>query len=80
MIIIQPPADLGSALRKARHALGLTPPELALVAGVSVRFIMELEAGKLTVRWATAMRVVDALGGELRLTGLARPNAMDSSF
>jgi HTH-type transcriptional regulator / antitoxin HipB len=67
---IQSPQQLGSALRAARKKLRLTQPELALAAGVGVRFIVELEAGKPTVRLATVLRVIDALGGALELHGL----------
>jgi len=42
--------DLGPALRQARKALHLMQSELALAAGVGVRFLVELEAGKPTVR------------------------------
>jgi predicted transcriptional regulator len=34
----------------ARKALGLTQADLALAAGVGLRFVVELEAGKPTVR------------------------------
>ena len=37
--------QLGQAIRSARKHLGLTQPQLALTAGVGVRFIVELEAG-----------------------------------
>jgi len=37
---------------------------------VGVRFIVELEAGKPTLRLETVLRVIDALGGELSLDGL----------
>lgn len=67
---MQSPQQLGNALRSARKQLGLTQPQLALAAGVGVRFIVELEAGKPTVRLGHVMRVVDALGGEIQLTGL----------
>jgi y4mF family transcriptional regulator len=63
--------DLGSALRQARKALHLTQSELALAAGVGVRFLVELEAGKPTVRLEHVLRVIDALGGSLQLSGLA---------
>lgn len=62
--------QLGEALRAARKHLGLTQPELALVAGVGVRFIVDLEAGKPTVRLENVLRVIDALGGDLQLSGL----------
>jgi y4mF family transcriptional regulator len=63
-------ADLGVALRSARKRLGLTQAELALAAGVGVRFLVELEHGKPSVRLALVLRVIDALGGELDLSGL----------
>ena len=61
---------MGQALRAARKQLGLTQPQLALAAGVGVRFIVDLEAGKPTVRLESVLRVIDALGGELQLSGL----------
>jgi y4mF family transcriptional regulator len=61
---------LGAALRTARKRLGLTQADLALAAGVGVRFIVDLEGGKPTVRLEQVLRVVDALGGSLALTGL----------
>jgi len=50
--------------------MGLTQQDLALAAGVGVRFIVDLEGGKPTVRLEQVLRVVDALGGSLALTGL----------
>lgn len=63
-------AQLGEALRSARKQLRLTQPQLALAAGVGVRFIVDLESGKPTVRLESVLRVIDALGGTLQLTGL----------
>jgi y4mF family transcriptional regulator len=70
MVTIQSPQQLGDALRIARKQLRLTQPQLALAAGVGVRFIVDLEAGKPTVRLETVMRVIDALGGVINLSGL----------
>ncbi|BBL58665.1 helix-turn-helix transcriptional regulator [Methylomonas koyamae] len=70
MINIHSTQQLGQALRTARKHLGLTQSELALAAGVGVRFIVDLEAGKPTVRLETVMRVIEALGGEVMLDGL----------
>ena len=70
MTSIRSPQQLGDALRAARKQLGLTQPQLALAAGVGVRFIVDLEAGKPTVRLENVLRVIDALGGELQLGGL----------
>lgn len=70
MINIQSTQQLGQALRSARKQLGLTQSELALAAGVGVRFIVDLEAGKPTMRLETVMRVIEALGGQIMLDGL----------
>ena len=71
MTLIQSSLQLGRALRDARKQLSLTQPQLALVAGVGVRFIVDLEAGKPTVRLENVLRVIDALGGEIWLSGLS---------
>lgn len=62
--------QLGKALRAARKQLGLTQSQLALAAGVGVRFIVDLEAGKPTLRLETVLRVIEVLGGEINLSGL----------
>jgi y4mF family transcriptional regulator len=61
---------LGVTLRDARKRMGLTQPDLALAAGVGVRFVVDLERGKPTVRLEQVLRVIDALGGSLVLKGL----------
>ena len=70
MAAITSPQSLGTALRATRKRLGLTQADLALAAGVGLRFIVELEGGKPTVRLEQVLRVVDALGGHLTLTDL----------
>lgn len=77
MSTIQTTQRLGDALRAARRQLGLTQPQLALAAGVGVRFIVDLEAGKPTLRLENVLRVINALGGELQLSGLPSPVAED---
>ena len=67
---IQTTKQLGDALRAARKQFGLTQPQLALAAGVGVRFIVDLEAGKATLRLENVLRVIDVLGGTLELIGL----------
>ncbi len=62
---------LGLVLRSARKQLGLTQSQLALAAGVGLRFIVDLEAGKPTLRLENILRVIEALGGELNLSGLS---------
>jgi HTH-type transcriptional regulator / antitoxin HipB len=70
MASIQSPSQLGTLLRAARKQLGLTQPQLALAAGVGVRFMVDLEAGKPSLRLEHVLRVIDALGGEVTVIGL----------
>ena len=77
MTSIRSAQQLGAALRTTRKQLGLTQPRLALAAGVGVRFIVDLEAGKPTLRLENVLRVIDALGGELQLSGLPSAAAED---
>lgn len=70
MTNIRSTQQLGQTLRVARKQLGLTQSQLALAAGVGVRFIVDLEAGKPTLRLETVLRVIEALGGEIKLSGL----------
>lgn len=68
--LIDSPTSLGAAVRAARKQLALTQPQLALAAGVGVRFVVELEAGKPTVRLSSVLQVLQALGGTLLLDGM----------
>lgn len=76
MIRIHSIQSLGLALRTARKQLGLTQSQLALAAGVGLRFIVDLEAGKSTLRLEQVLRVIDALGGEIVVTGLPEQSAV----
>ena len=76
MIHIHSTQSLGLALRAARKQLSLTQSQLALAAGVGLRFIVELEAGKPTLRLEQVLRVIDALGGEIVLMGLPEQSAV----
>jgi y4mF family transcriptional regulator len=67
---IQTPQDLGRMVRDTRKRLKLTQPQLALAANVGVRFIVELEAGKSTLRLENILRVLQALGGVLTVAGM----------
>ncbi|MBL0124447.1 MAG: helix-turn-helix transcriptional regulator [Betaproteobacteria bacterium] len=69
-ISIDTPLSLGQAARAARKQLGLTQPQLALAAGVGVRFIVDMEAGKPTLRLENVLRVLHALGAKLTVDGL----------
>ena len=68
--LIQKPQDLGRLVRETRKRLKLTQPQIALAANVGVRFIVELEAGKPTLRLENVLRVLQALGGALSVEGM----------
>lgn len=70
MLSIRTTQQLGLALLAARKQIGLTQSQLALAAGVGVRFIVDLEAGKPTLQLEKILRVIAALGGEISLSGL----------
>lgn len=70
IIDIKCPKQLGEAARATRKQLGLTQSEVALASKVGVRFIVDLEAGKSTVRLESVLRVIDSLGGTLQLSGM----------
>ena len=72
-IPLDSPESLGQAMRNARKNLALTQPQLALAAGVGVRFVVDLEAGKPTLRLEHILRVLHALGGTLGVAGLPQP-------
>jgi len=59
---IHAPIDLGTTLRAARKQRGLRLEDVALGAGVGIRFVSELERGKPTARLAETLRVIAALG------------------
>jgi HTH-type transcriptional regulator / antitoxin HipB len=60
-------AEVGQQVRRARRELGLDQATTALLAGVSERFLRELEHGKDTVQLRQLLAVIDAVGLELRL-------------
>ncbi len=68
--LIDSPLTLGVTVQAARKRLGLTQPQLALAAGVGVRFVVELEAGKPTLRQEKVLSVLHALGGQVLVDGL----------
>ena len=67
LVRVESAAALGQAAKAQRQRLGMTQAEVALVAGVGVRFIGELEAGKPTLQLERAVQVVGALGFQLQL-------------
>lgn len=59
--------DLGKAIREARVAMKLRQAEAALLCGVGVRFLSDLERGKETARLGPTLKVIDGLGLALML-------------
>lgn len=56
------PADIGALVRSARKEQNLRQDELAGVAGVGLRFIVDLEAGKPTAQIGKVLQVLQTLG------------------
>lgn len=50
-----------------------------MAAGVGVRFVVELASGKPTVQLQSVLRVIDALGGIIRLDGLPGAASEDAN-
>ncbi len=65
------PSDIAARVKHTRRALKLRQAELAAAAGVGVRFLIELEAGKPTVQLGKTLAVLNALGLDCSL--IARP-------
>ena len=63
-------SKLGQAVRHERKAQGLRQAELAAAAGVGIRFIVDLEAGKPTLQLEKALHVLATLGCDV---AIARP-------
>lgn len=59
--------DLGWSVRLLRKARRWTQTDLAKAAGVGVRFVVDLEAGKSSAQIGRVLRVANALGVEVRL-------------
>jgi HTH-type transcriptional regulator / antitoxin HipB len=79
-MFIDTPAALGLDLRAARKQLALTQTQLAHAAGVGVRFIVDLEAGKPTAQLGKTLQVLRCMGGSLQLGGLPGQPSNPSSY
>lgn len=54
--------EFGAAVAQARKSLGLTQRELALAINSGERFIVDLEAGKVTAQLGKALAAAKAVG------------------
>ena len=61
------PEELGKTIREARREAGLTQAQVAAAAGVGLRFLIELEAGKPTAQLGKTLAVLSILGCRLRI-------------
>ena len=58
--------SLSDFLKEKRKRSGLTQQQLALKAGVGLRFVRDLEQGKTTLRMDKVNQVLNLFGQELR--------------
>jgi y4mF family transcriptional regulator len=70
--------ELGAIVRQARLAQGLRQDQLAAAAGVGLRFLVELERGKPTVRLVKVLAVLNVLGCRLEVTPPPTPSGRDA--
>jgi len=61
--------QLGDLVRARRKQLGVTQKDLALTCGSGERFIVDLEKGKPSCQTGMAIKVLQALGLTLQVTG-----------
>jgi y4mF family transcriptional regulator len=57
--------DLKTFIKEKRKLANLTQPEIAAKAGVGLRFIREMEQGKVTLRMDKVNQVLKLFGFEL---------------
>ncbi|MFT9019260.1 helix-turn-helix domain-containing protein [Acetobacter malorum] len=60
--MIRNAGEFGEMVRKARTRAGMTQRELAMIANVGERFIVDLEKGKGTSQLDKALTVADRIG------------------
>ena len=70
---------LANFVASKRKALKLTQPELADKAGVGLRFLRELEAGKATLRMDKVNDVLHLFGHELGPVPMERNSTEDAN-
>lgn len=64
---IKTSADIGALVRRLRKEQSLRQDELAVVSGVGVRFIVDLEAGKPTAQTGKVLYVLQMLGCSIEI-------------
>lgn len=64
--------EIGNIGKSARRRQGLTQPNLAMVAGTGLRFVVDLEAGKPTCQLSKVLQVLSVLGVKVSLSDAAQ--------
>ncbi len=67
---------LGQSIRNERKARALSQQELAIMAGVGINFVSQVEAGKSTAHIGKVISVLKALGLELRINRAKQGDAL----
>lgn len=60
-------SEVGNKVKKRRNELGLTQPDLARMAEVSLNTLYLLESGRFNVSLKTLEKILDVLGLEINL-------------
>ncbi len=68
--------EVGEAVKSARKKLGVTQRDLALAAGTGMRFVIELEQGKVTCQLGKVLTVLNTLGITMELKEPKAPGAV----
>ena len=71
------PEEIGVVVRRNRTAQGLRQDQLAAAAGVGVRFVVEVERGKPTIRIDKLLAVLAVLGCRLEIVSPPSPEAQE---
>jgi HTH-type transcriptional regulator/antitoxin HipB len=56
------PSAFGAVVRERRRQMGITQAQLADVAGVSRKAVIDIESGKPTAQWQIALSLARSLG------------------
>lgn len=70
----------GEHIRTVRKEQHLTQTDLALLANVGVRFVVDLESGKETCQLGLSLRVMQTLGIELEMHSTGHANAEEDDL
>ncbi len=68
-------SELGDVIRSERKRLKVTQKQLAMVAGVGLRYLIELERGKSTARLEGVFKIMQALGLQMSVDHKSQPQS-----